>query len=251
MGPILFCMVVNDLAPVCQNSIFIKYADDLTILNLFQDSNDDNLQAEVSHVTEWCKTKGLDMNLSKCYVMNVITKKSLSCRPISITDDFFMTDANHLKILGCYFSHDMKWDKHVEMCIKNASRKVYLILSLKRAGCSSKMLFYVYSTCIRPILLYCFPTMCNMPQFLRRKLLSVEKRIYRIIACDEELPSLFCVADAMCERIFKQVESNLHVQHPLRDFFDNRLYKKRNKCPLRRPRTKTKRFCNTFIKYCK
>ena len=50
LGPILFCIVMDDLSPVCQNSLFIKYADDLTILNFIRQPSDDNLQSEINNV---------------------------------------------------------------------------------------------------------------------------------------------------------------------------------------------------------
>jgi hypothetical protein len=248
LGPILFCMVVDDLVPICENSLFFKYADDLTILNFYDDVKDDNLQHEVDNVVSWCKSKSLDMNLAKCFSMNIVTKKSLLCSSVSITNDVPLSDVQHLKILGCYFSADMKWDKHVDFCVRKASRRIYLILSLKRAGCSSRLLFNVYTSCIRPILLYCFPTYCNIPQFLRRKLLSVEKRIFRIISSDDELPSLFSASDVMCERLFQRIVRD--PCHPLRQFFEVRQGSSRNVCPLRRPRTRTKRFLNSFIRFC-
>ena len=44
VGPVLFCLVMNCLKPVCDSSIFIKYADDLTILHFIRSQADDCLQ---------------------------------------------------------------------------------------------------------------------------------------------------------------------------------------------------------------
>lgn len=249
IGPILFCMLMDDLDPVCPNSIYIKYADDLTILHSFRDENEDNLQNEIDHVFNWCKNKSLDVNMMKSNVMNVITKKSFSCNSVHAPNSGFLSDVSFMKILGCYFSSDLKWEKHIEMSVRKASRRVHLVLSLKRAGCSPSLLFTVYCTCIRPLLLYCYPTFCNIPKVLQRKLLSVEKRIFRVIGpCDDEHPSLFAAADLMCARIFQNVARDPH--HPLRCFFDERRITPRNACPLKRPLTKTNRFLNSFIRYC-
>lgn len=250
MGPILFCMVVDDLTPACHNSTYYKYADDLTILNVMYDSDQDNLQLEIDNVVNWCKTKNLDLNLSKCNVMDISTKKSLSGSSVRVVNNNFLTEVPCINILGCVFSSDLKWDRHILKYVSKASRRIHLIVSLKRAGCSPDLLYYVYCSCIRPLLIYCFPTVCNMPKLLKNKLSNVEKRIFRIIGpYDNELPSLLSVADTMCDRIFQSVVDN--PQHPLRAFFDERLcVTTRNSCPLRRPRTRTQRFLNSFIRYC-
>ena len=249
LGPILFCMVIDDLAPLCPNSTFIKYADDLTILHSFRNECEDNLQQEIDNVFNWCRDKSLDVNLMKSNVMNIVTKRNFSCNSVQAPNGVFLSDVPHLKILGCHFSSDLKWDKHVEIIVRKASKRIHLILSLKRAGCSTSLLFNVYCTCIRPILLYCFPTVCNMPKALLKKLLSVEKRVLRIIGpCNDERPSLLSAADLMCSKTFQSVAND--PRHPLRCFFDDRYVTTRNACPLKRPRTKTKRFLASFVRYC-
>ena len=114
---------------------------------------------------------------------------------------------------------------------------MYLLLTLKRAGCDPKLLYTVYCSCIRPILLYPFPVFCNLPQNLSSKLLSVEKRALRIIDSGDYQPSLFTVADKMCKKIFSHVVSD--PSHPLRQFFmERKCVSFRNNCPLRRPKMK-------------
>ena len=250
IGPILFCMVMDSLTPLCENSLYFKYADDLTILHFFRDQSDDNLHAEIKNVIDWSKENKLCVNSSKSFVMNVITKKSLMSANVVSYDNFSLSSSVH--ILGCHLSNDLKWTKHVNHVVKKASRRMYLLLCLKRAGCDAKLLFHVYRSCIRSVLLYSFPVFCNMPQYLKRKLLSVEKRAFKIIESSEsDLPTLFSAADRMCEKLFLSVLSD--PQHPLRQFFVERGPRRgslRRDCFLKRPRTTTKRFFNSFIKYC-
>ena len=70
---------------VCQNSIFIKCADDATILNFFRQPSDDNFQVEVNNVLHW----KLDFNSDKRFVMDIVTKQSLSCSPVRVSNDLF------------------------------------------------------------------------------------------------------------------------------------------------------------------
>ena len=108
----------------------------------------------------------------------------------------------------------------------------------------------LYAACIRPILLYPFPAFCNIPQYLKRRIISVENRVFKIIGLsDNRHISLFSAADQMCVTLFNKVVAD--STHPLRRFFDERrVLHLRNACPLKKPKTKTRRFLASFIQYC-
>ena len=181
--------------------------------------------------------------------MDVITKKSLSCNPVHMSDSS-ISSVSQMKILGCIFSCDLRWNRFVDFLVKASSKRIYIILCLKRARCSPEILFKAYSTLIRSILLYAYPAVCNMPAYLRSRLEKVERRVFRIIDSDISFPSLFSVGDKMCDNIFSKVLSD--HRHPLRAFFDSNSYRDlRNFCPLRKPKTRTQRFSNSFLRYCK
>jgi hypothetical protein len=161
-----------------------------------------------------------------------------------------ISSVSQLKILGCIFSCDLRWNVFVDYLVKASSRRIYFILSLKRAKCNPQILFTVYSTLIRSILLYAYPAVCNMPAYLRSRLEKVERRVFRIIDSDIPFPSLFSVGDKICYKMFSKVLSD--CQHPLRVFFSENNYRDvRNYCPLRKPRMRTQRFSNSFLRYCK
>ena len=143
-----------------------------------------------------------------------------------------------------------KWNSYINYIVKSASRRIYMILYLKRARCSDDILFSVYAALIRPILLYAYPVVCNMSLYLRNQLLRVENRVLRIINSDRKFPTLFSVGDNICQKMFARVVTN--DDHPLREFFlSDSVRRLRIFCPLRMPRTKTERYKNSFLKYCK
>ena len=72
-----------------------------------------------------------------------------------------------------------------------ASRRIYLILCLKRSDCPANLLFRACCVYIRPILLYAFTAVCNMPEYLKKKLYRAERRVLRVIN-DRE----FCSEDS-------------------------------------------------------
>ena len=248
IGPILFSMVMESLEPVSNNTIFIKYADDLTALHFIRTGLQDKPQAEVDSIESWSSRHNLKINLSKTCSMDIVTKKNLNCDPVFLSNSPLL-DVKHVKILGCLFASDLKWNLFVESIVKRASQRIYLILCLKRSDCPPDLLFRAYCSYIRPILLYAFPVVCNMSQYLKEKLFRVEKRVLRIINhSDFTKVTLFSSGDKICENLFSRVVNE--PLHPLREFFNPRSVSLRNKCCLKRPRAKTKRFRDSFIKYC-
>ena len=236
LGPILFSLVIESLSPVCKNSMFFKYADDLTVLHFLRDDSDDDLQTEINNIVKWTNDRNLSINVSKSVVMDICTKKSLSCKPIFLTNSTVVR-ATSCKILGCILSQDLKWNGFVDFLVKKASRRLYLIISLKRSDRPDDLLFRAYCAFIRPILLYAYPAVCNMPSYLSRKLLRVEKRVLRIINSEIEFPCLFSVADKMCYKLIDEVLRS--TKHPLRSFFLRRqdVPFLRNVRQLRNPKT--------------
>ena len=250
IGPLLFCLVMDSLSVVCPNSRLIMYADDITLLHFIRDQSEDNLQLEIDNVNKWCKSHKLYLNSSKCNVMDIVTSTTMSCTPVYMQQKI-VANVKYVKILGCILSHDLKWIFFIDSLIKKASKRIYLMLCLKRAGCSPEVMFRCYSALIRPILLYAYPAWCNLPVYLQKRLLIVERRVLRIVNLDFEPPSLFLAGDKMCLKLFTKVA--MESEHPLRCFFEERCDRARDlrgNSILRRPKCKTKRFSNSFIKFC-
>ena len=132
VGPILFALVIDSFSNICGNSVVFKYADDITSLHFLRDDVDDDLQSEFDTIQSWCHKNKLTINHSKSCVLDVVTKKSLTCKPVHMSGTP-VTRVSQIKILGCIFSANLKWDVYVDYLIKVASKRVYLILSLKRA----------------------------------------------------------------------------------------------------------------------
>ena len=56
------------------------------------------------------------------------------------------------KILGVTVRNDLKWNDHVDNITAKASRRIYLLKQLKRAGIDHKSLIQFYCASIRSVL---------------------------------------------------------------------------------------------------
>ena len=163
------------------------------------------------------------------------------------------------KILGVTIRNDLKWIDHVEELTMKASRRIYLLKQLKRAGIDRKSLILFYCACIRSVLEYArqaFHT--NLPAYLSDQIERVQKRVLRILFPevwyskaleDAGLKTLFHRREELCSSLFKQVVKS--DQHKLAGLLpvhnDSEGYNFRSRHMFSIPNVKTMRFRNTSI----
>jgi len=253
LGPFLFCLVIDSLSPVCSNTHVVKYADDVSFLHFVRDLSDDNLQKEWDCLLSWAQTVKLPLNLDKCCVMDFVTKRDMQLPPIRLTENSSncLAQVQSMCFLGVTFSNDFKWNLHFQNLIKKASKRLFLIRNLRRARCPPHLLFRCYSSFIRSLLLYAYPAFCNAPEYLHNKLFRFENRAFRIMNLDSKLhPSLESSMTSLCDNLFMQIAKS--PDHPLRSMFQMKASNRtRSTSSLVKPFTRTKRYKNSFIKYCK
>ena len=148
-------MVIDAFSPVCDNSICVKFADDLTILNFVRGKEDDLLQCEFLHLEAWSRSVGLSLNFEKCCVMNYVTNKCLTFDSLVSADGDVLTTVSSLKLLGVTFSCDFSWNLHVNDIVRKCYRRFYILRNLKRSGCPPSVVHKCYVAFVRSLLLYC------------------------------------------------------------------------------------------------
>lgn len=247
LGPVLFCMAIDDLVPQCRNTSVVKYADDVTFLHFVRCPADDNLQCEWDNLIAWSRHSGLPVNEDKCKIFDVVTKKNIVPCPVMMSNGVQVKQVPSMSFLGVVFSSDLKWNLHFDNVYKKAMRRVFVVRNLRKCDCSPALMTNAYFAFIRSVLLYAFPCVCNAPSFLLRKLLRVEKRVSRIIG-ESISPTLLEAADVSCKKLLSAISK--HPQHPLRDLFlSNSTSRTRSSLHLRRRFTRTERLSSSFIKY--
>jgi hypothetical protein len=255
LGPHLFCAVIASLHPVCSNTRFIKYADDVTALHFLRETEDDSLQLEFDHIRRWSQKVGLPLNTSKSAVMDIVTKTTIHPKPLADDEGAILPSVTSIKTLGVTFTNNLRWDEHCKDVHKRASKRIFAIRNLKRSGCDIQSMLKVYRQTIQSLLSYCHPCCCNMSQSCLDTLTKVETRCLRVILrnCSNQRLSHFVPLSTAifnsCDRLFKNV---LHQNdHRLRIFFDQRKKTPRNNSTLKKPKCRTARFKNSFIKFCR
>lgn len=249
IGPILFAMAIEDLSAVCNNTFVVKYADDVTLLHFVKTASDDSLQCEWDNLAQWSSIRDLPLNLSKCKVMDICTKKTLQLAPIQLSSGGVLRQVTSLRFLGVILSSNLKWNSHIDAVASKACQRLYIIRNLRRSGCPPCLMLQCYYAFIRSLLLYGFPSFCNVPQYLFNRLSRIEKRALKIIF-GGNVPSsqvfLPTKANAACETLFSSVVSLR--DHPLRCIFSARRSRQTHS---NRRLERTKRFGDSFIRFCR
>ena len=248
LGPLLFCMVIDDFSCACPNSLCVKYADDVTILHFIRSADDDHIQNEWNNAVVWAERQQLPLNIDKCRIMNIVTKKNFQLSPVLVSPNNFLNNVSCIKFLGVSFTEDLKWNTHINDAVSKSSRQLYILYNLVKASCPSPVLWNVYNACLRSIMLYGCPALCNMPLYLQKKLMAVERRAIRIMRFQPSV-SVLDAADAICRRLFATIEA--HDDHPLRVLFAPRNPTPRNAKTLAMPKGKTKRYTSSFVRYAR
>ena len=78
------------------------------------------------------------------------------------------------KLLGLTIANDLTWNDHVTEITKKASKRLYFLTQLKRAGVPKQDLALFYVSCVRSLIDYAAPVFFNgLPQYLEKELVRL------------------------------------------------------------------------------
>ena len=198
LGPFLFASFMGSVNfNNVQNIKCIKYADDVTIIEVMK--SPDQVQLSSHCISTLFSDVGLFLNESKC--KELIFQRSVL--PKNIVSNHVFPHVSSLRVLGFIFNDSLTWNLQISDVIKRASRRLYIIRCLKSI-LSKKELIIVYNALITSLFLYAAPTYGNLCTTQKNKLDRFIRRAHRII----------CGCDCTCEQ-FLTINKML-MQHGLK-----------------------------------
>ena len=260
-GPNDFKLVVNDLK---FNIPYVKYVDDITIASVSNDSDDNELQHAAEQLADWCSCNGMRLNTRKTKEMLLhFGKKSdlRAIRPISI-DGTSIERVSTFKLLGIYINCDLSWSSHIDYVVAKASKRIFVITQLIRAGVDKSDIVNVYSAIIRSVVEYACPVWhCGITKKQSNDVESVQRRCLKILYPELSYADALFVSGLerldvrranMVRMLFEQVKKPNHVLHNLLPIkvVDPLLPVTRDVYHYRLPTFKTARPLRSFINYC-
>jgi len=121
------------------------------------------------------------------------------------------------KLLRVYIETTLCWSLHVDNMIKKATKSLYFLKQLKRAGLPSNHLFHYYSTVIRPVLEYCIPVWhYALTKGQTEQLEAIQKRaIHIILNFSSGMPYILMLTAAKLTTLASRMRGNLQKNFSL------------------------------------
>ncbi len=163
------------------------------------------------------------------------------------------------KVLGMTIMDNLKWNKNTDEIMSKASKCLYTITVLNKAGVPSNDLTCIYSSLIRPTLEYCCVLWCNsVPKYLSAKIETIQKHAMRIIFPDYHYSEALVAVNfsqldkrylEICQKVLIKInepDSRLHHLLPptCKECVTVNL---RNSSNLSLPKCRTERYKNSFF----
>jgi hypothetical protein len=158
LAPLLFVIVINrilvnfrdkyQVQSNCSN-IFNGFVDDMTLAERVSFKSAPLMQNYLNDITQWTRELKMKLNPVKCNVL-VINKSRCNQIDVKLTmDNVLLPKITSTKLLGVQLNDTLNWDEHVDIVVRKACKKIYVLRKLKYCGFSKNQLITVYKTYIR------------------------------------------------------------------------------------------------------
>ncbi len=189
LSPLLFTLLTHDCTPSHNSNLFIKFADDTTVVGLISNRDETNYRSEVSRLAGWCSDNNLSLNEEKTKeIVADFRRVHTQHAPLTI-NSATVERVSSTKFLGVHITEDLSWTNNTAALAKKAQQRLYFLRKLRRARAPAPIMCTFYRGTIESILTSCITVWygaCNA---------SCRKSLQRIVRAAEKivgvsLPSL-------------------------------------------------------------
>ena len=135
LGPLLFCIFINNLVLASDKVNYIMYADDTTLYFTSQDFPSHNLEEivnyELGKITNWLNINKLSLNTTKTKSMMFHTKqRKMDAVSFTINNEN-IEHVSSFSFLEIHLDEILTWNKHIDMLTNKLSRVIGILNRLK------------------------------------------------------------------------------------------------------------------------
>lgn len=180
LGPLMYLVYSNDLSQTVDSSTLITYVDDTT--SICQSSSEAELinilTTNISNMTKWFNSNGLQLNKDKTYAINFHSNYSKGKHSDDLYIQSIVNTSHNGNFLGLKVDPCLKWNIHIDHLSKVLSKSHFVILSLSKS-LDIKTLKMVYYAYVYSNLTYGVIFWGNSHS--SHKIFKIQKRIIRIM----------------------------------------------------------------------
>ncbi|KAK3561575.1 hypothetical protein QTP86_010691 [Hemibagrus guttatus] len=117
--PLLYSLFTHDCVLRHNSNIFIKYADDTTVVGRISNSDESAYREEIQSLSAWCSMNNLILNATETKELIVDFRKSSSSRHSAIYINGSEVEyVSSFKFLGVHISEDLSWHQNTSTLVR-------------------------------------------------------------------------------------------------------------------------------------
>ena len=257
LGPLLFILMTNDLAPELFNCNMLMYVDDTVIYAAEKSTEtlENILNSELNIVAEFMRENSLALNLKKGKTEFLLfgspqkLRKQQPCK-INIHSEP-INEVCEYKYLGVVLDKHLNFNAHIDKIYRKSSSKVKLLWTV-RSNLTRLAAETIFKAAIRPLLLYCHQCFTLIPQSHINKLQSIQNRA-KIVCYGNESCDWASIENIRKRQIATDVFKAINkigpsCFHNTFQRFEHSYRTRGNKSIIRLPKVKTE-FCRKSFKF--
>ena len=113
-------------------------------------------------------------------VINFLKYQPTVITPIQL-NGIVIDRVSSYKLLGVIISNDLSWNEHCDSIHKKATKRLFVLRTLKRVGLGTNDLVLVYCSIVRSIVEYASLVWAAIPLYLDELIESVQRKALKII----------------------------------------------------------------------
>uniref|UniRef100_A0A3B1KH12 Reverse transcriptase domain-containing protein n=1 Tax=Astyanax mexicanus TaxID=7994 RepID=A0A3B1KH12_ASTMX len=212
LSPLLFTLLTHDCTPAHTSNLFVKFADDTTVVGLISNNDESHYRSEVSRLASWCKHNNLSLNTEKTKEIVVDFRRTHTLHTPLFINGTAVERVSSTKFLGVHVTEDLSWSTNSASLARKANQRLYFLRKLRRAGAPNPIMTTFYRGAIEIILTSCFTVWYGA---CRRTLQRIVRAAEKIVGTS--LPSLQDLYSSRLTR--KALRLAGDPSHPLHSFF--------------------------------
>ncbi|MDW0237614.1 MAG: reverse transcriptase domain-containing protein, partial [Nitrososphaeraceae archaeon] len=157
ISPLLFLLMINDIATVVDGVDISLFADDSAIYLGHRNAKllQNKIQLAINSIQNWCNENGFKISIHK--TTGVLFSKGNNLPKITIKiDQEQIKMENKVKFLGVVFDSKLTWKPHIDYIIEKCKKRLNLLRAISGYGWGAckKTMLTIYRALIRSILDY-------------------------------------------------------------------------------------------------
>lgn len=179
LGPLLFCLMVNDLPTCPKSGMCLLYADDLKLVGEISCYRDcDAFQQNLDSIQSWSNINHLYFNYDKCQVMSFTRSTSPIMGRYQLNGKEIYR-SQKVKDLGIVFDPKLTFHNHIQSLVKECFKKLGFVTRNCRDFSQGHVIGLLYTSLVRSKLEYGAPIWNPNEKKYILMLEQVQKRFLR------------------------------------------------------------------------